>query len=459
MKGKIRLVLCFCICLCLMGCSFSDFKKSQIQVEDEERKQGTLGLKPDFSYEKKEQVPTILVDQLGYYPKAMKQAYFQFSEETTSLVYSLRNQKSKEEVYSGILQPLGLQEKNGKYIYVADFSEFETEGKYYFYQKNLGYSDVFTIGDQLWKPLEEDLLRKLQEQKENTVAELSYETATLLLCLELFPEQTNLWDLVTQNVEKLMTVQDPKTGSVYGEFSQNPTHESVVSLSATAQFAGVMAMYAYDVKDYDRGQFSPAVAAAEKAYRFIANSLEGIPYDLGLFATTQLYRTTGKSGYKNTVFQYLDLEESLQQYSEMDYRIFGWEAFLTSRYGVDKKRDGETMKKLLGKAEDLSKSCSRLQYSIESETDWKKYSGLLQSMMLMGVANYIIENHEYSNILQNYLHYFLGRNPYSTSFVENYGSRFFTEGDCIQDPINSSRLLFLVYGADAGNTVEVLEES
>ena len=41
----------------------------------------------------------------------------------------------------------------------------------------------------------------------------------------------------------------------------------------------------------------------------------------------------------------------------------------------------------------------------------------------MYLINYIISNHEYETVIEDHLHYFLGRNAKAISYVENTGER------------------------------------
>ncbi len=44
---------------------------------------------------------------------------------------------------------------------------------------------------------------------------------------------------------------------------------------------------------------------------------------------------------------------------------------------------------------------------------------LLQNMMYLSTVDYMISNHEYETIIENHLHYFMGRNRQAISYVDN----------------------------------------
>ena len=48
---------------------------------------------------------------------------------------------------------------------------------------------------------------------------------------------------------------------------------------------------------------------------------------------------------------------------------------------------------------------------------------LLRDITRLAVVDHIITNHEYATVLQNHLHYMLGRNLYAISYLDGAGSR------------------------------------
>ena len=73
MRYKIRLSILLIISI-LAGCSLPLENQNQNFKGDDD----TLGLAPDFSYEVAEQLPYILVNQLGYLSRGKKTAILQY---------------------------------------------------------------------------------------------------------------------------------------------------------------------------------------------------------------------------------------------------------------------------------------------------------------------------------------------------------------------------------------------
>ena len=57
------------------------------------------------------------------------------------------------------------------------------------------------------------------------------------------------------------------------------------------------------------------------------------------------------------------------------------------------------------------------------------YAGLLRDMTRLAVVDHIITNHEYATVLENHLHYMLGRNLQSISYLNDVGERNYRNVD------------------------------
>ena len=163
MRYKIRLSILLIISI-LAGCSLPLENQNQNFKGDDD----TLGLAPDFSYEVTEQLPYILVNQLGYLSKESKTAILQGNDlENIFYVYNAVTGKLE---FEGTLGPDSLfetKEENSddteeikKENYLADFSEVETPGTYYIYQPDLGYSYEFRIEENLYDEVEKNILSR-----------------------------------------------------------------------------------------------------------------------------------------------------------------------------------------------------------------------------------------------------------------------------------------------------------
>ena len=85
---------------------------------------------------------------------------------------------------------------------------------------------------------------------------------------------------------------------------------------------------------------------------------------------------------------------------------------------------------------------------MQANEDQTNHSELLQKMLWMATVNYIITNHEYETIIENPLHYFMGRNKLSISYIDDVGIRNYKDYNESLGIMNQfdadSRLIFML---------------
>lgn len=437
MKYRIWLSVLCMVCL-LAGCS-ALFEEESTSKGSEEGTQ-TLGLAPDFSYEVEQQVPNILINQVGYPVEDSKVAIMHGKDlQPDFWVY---NAVTGKQEYKGNLQSakIGMEntEENGqepeamKSVYLADFSEVKKAGTYYLYHPDLGYSYTFRVRTGIYDSLEKTVLYEI-EKEENDTSLMCYQLSALLITKELYPknvlEPEKLEALCQRHVERLLQAQDPITGCIYDDVSDvekikeldATQKQSYVSLAATAEFAGVLAMYAYQMRDVNWEAYYQCMVAAETAYRTIQNSLDNVGYDAGYFAAASLYRLTGRAKYSQAVSQYLSMKEEQKSYTEYDFTLFAEYNYITLRYGANLNLSEIVMKKIMSQAEEISNSSGKNNYYVSTKRENGDIDGKLRDMANLALVNYIITNHEYTTLQKNYLDYFLGRNPQNICYVDGFG--------------------------------------
>lgn len=418
----------------------------------------TLGLEPEFSYEVIEQKPDILINQVGYQPADKKVAILQGSNLTN--VFYVHNADTDEQVYVGSLKPDSLFKKEAeaeskKNNYLADFSTVEKAGSYYIYHPDLGYSYTFKIKDTIYHEVEKYVLTTLEEETDDTSL-LCYQLACLLFTKEIYSENVleseRLDRFCRENIEKLMQVQDEKSGSVYADAfmalqmkdAEPAQKQQHISLAATAEFAGVMAEYAYILKETDKNFANQCQKAAEKAYNSIQNSLDNVGYDAGYFAATHLYRLTKGERYLRAIMQYTGMKEEEKSYTEYDFTLFGDYAYITLRKGISLEMGETLMKKILSKSEEISQTGGRINYYVSGNREYNDIDGKLRDMANMALVNYIITNHEYTTLQKNYIDYLMGRNPDNVCYIDGFGVKNIEEGNCKVNNTNAGLFYLLL---------------
>lgn len=454
MKYKSLLSVLLVLCI-LTGCSHP---KTGMQGNLIGSDRDTLGLAPDFSYEVVEQTPNILVNQIGYLTDNKKVAILQGNN--LHDVFYVYNAYNNEKVFEGYLTSdnIGasqgeeasenIEGKEQKNIYLADFSQIKKTGTYYVYQKDLGYSYRFRIGDNIYDDVEKTALTLLDEEEED-VSKICYQLTALLITKELYPahllEAERLDKICKEKIELLLQAQDTVTGNVYAKISDinkipeldEQQKQQYISLAATAEFAGVLAIYASQTKETDMTLAYQYQEAAEKAYWAIQLSLDNVGYDAGYFAASHLYRLTGRLKYEQAIEQYLNMKEEQKGYTEYDFSLFADYGYLTLRYGSNLAWSELVMKRIMKQAEEISRTVGKNNYYVSEKREYNDINGKLKDMSNLALVNYIITNHEYSILQRNYLDYFLGRNPYNICYMDGFGTENAIEDE---DKINSENV-------------------
>ncbi len=433
----------------LTGCAFQAPEK---QGEKEtENVPETLGLAPVFEYELPHEMPSVQINQDGYLTESTKIAVFQGEELPES--FRILKKESDECVYVGEVRYRGKDNASGLEIGHGNFSDFQETGDYYIQCEKIGCSYYFKIGEDIYLETAGQLKEALEagqtvnnvnggwqtdtEGNQDTVAAcetLSY----LLLAYENYPGLlTELWSPETagENTEAagiaffetlraetdwLLSMQDEKTGGIYGGIktvSEKPDAETQeqyllqeISETATASFAGTMAKYSYLYQQYDWDYATICLKAAGKAWKY----LEGSWYAAGrkeektnisgrFYAAAELYRASNEARYHNYILQN---QELILNQNQDFYLIMGETTYLSTRRKVDDALCGQMMGFLMEKAEVITEKTKENLFLAEAE-DMEE---LLWNMTIMSVVDYAITNQEYSTVIENNLHYLLGRN-------------------------------------------------
>lgn len=474
----------FLCCSVLAGCSLPESLPVSIE-ESKESEMATLGLTPEFNYEVPESLPNIMVDQVGYAADSSKVAVF--CSEILPYTYNIIDAETKKVVYTGnIEEKSGLSSSENAVSY-GDFTDFTTTGTYYIQADIIGqsypfviarnpYEDIFkaaqkqyyysrcgiTLSTELAEEaahnachtnqaqLKEDATVLLDvsggwhmdENGNRDVVEGCQAVNSLLLAYELYsnvftddvgiPESGNeipdIMDEIKYEVDWLLKMQDATSGAVYAAVSvidnQMPSYilyTENITMDATIQFAATMAKFSYLYQSYDRIYATRCLQAADRAYRYAGQYLNDVEDEAYFFAAAELYRATGNYSYRTVVDNYLDKAHRLDM--EKDSVFLGCTTYLSTKQKVDVALCEKVIKVLMKTVEDIAYEAKSSPYLTEGNAGQTNNDELLWKMARLTVVDHIITNHEYATVLENHLHYFLGRNEQSVSYLDKTGSR------------------------------------
>lgn len=410
----------------------------------------TLGLTPDFSYEKPVEKPSVQTDRLGYLPESTKMAVFQGKQLPESFQVMARN--SGECVYEGTVRAGG-EDADGILTGYGTFTALKDEGSYYIQCEKIGCSYYFTIGNEVYLERARELGGIIEEAQRAGASvresgEICEMLSYLLLTYEMYPElPVKIWDagntggedteingagffeMLRAETDLLLSIQDEKTGGVYknaetadavGENAKEPQPE--IDAETTAVYAGTMAKYSYLYQEYDWNYANICLKAAAKAWRYLEKeerrgNLYTDEVTAGrIYAASELYRASNERAYHNYMLQNREL---ITNGKENLYLLMGKVTYLSTRRKVDHELCSQIMSGLMEDAGRIAAEGKTETFLVKE----KEIDAILWDMTVLTLTNYAIMNHEYVTVIENHLHYLSGRNAESALLLEKPGSR------------------------------------
>lgn len=275
------------------------------------------------------------------------------------------------------------------------------------------------------------------------------------------PESGNdipdILDEVRYEVEWLLKMQDPRTGGVYGAAVTNaaegadlfaaPVFVTPVSMDATISFASMLARFSYFYQQYDGEFATTCLKAADRAWSCFLNNQKITDNTASFKAAAQLYRATGSSSYHNVLTDFF-ARSDFKELFDTDENIFlGSVTYLSISQQVDVQTCGVLMKYLMKKSEAIAQAASRSTYLVTDAAAKDGFGKMLQDMRCLTITDHIIYNHEYTTIIENHAHYFMGMNPKAVNFVTDDTERSYKDaslGGIMNDPEEDALLIFML---------------
>ncbi len=284
------------------------------------------------------------------------------------------------------------------------------------------------------------------EKGQKSVVTASKTIAVMMLAYELYsgafsddvgiPESGNgipdLLDEIKYEIDWLLKMQDAQTGAVYagvtvytpGEDASGKASDIYVepaSAEAEKAFAMALAKFSYLYQNYDTQYATVCLKAADRAFKHSEICDEEGVDNWRFAAAAELYRAAGQQSFHMNIIEYLKKEDVMLQKDEIE--LLGGVAYISTKHKVRTDLCEIIMDGLMSQAEEISKTSKAALYLTAGNDKQDNNDQLLLEMMYLAVVNYIISNHEYQTVIENHLHYFLGRNAKAVSYIENTGER------------------------------------
>lgn len=386
----------------------------------------------DLSYEVPSSSPSILVNQEGYRVGSKKIAVFQ-GEKLPQNFYVI-NSVTQQQVYSGRIEAKGY----------GNFTDLELPGEYYIEADYIGQSYTFKIGGNLYENTFESACSQFIEKendayKKMTPEDTCYVLTNLLTAFELYGEEFDLYapellEKLKDYTDSLMAAQDGKTGKIEGASGDN----------ITAYASAVLTKYSYLSRETDPVYSGECYKAGGKAWNYIQKA-DDVDAAYRFYAAAELYRLTGNNAYHKIAVEYLEERGELKA-QNVDVAFFGEVTYLVTQKSVNIELCDRIMNRIMDEAEVISENTRSRLFLVCMEEGAENIPGMLEKLVKMAVVDYVISNHEYATVLENHLHYLLGRNRDAVSYIEGYGkvSADKDEIDILSNPRNNSAFIFMM---------------
>ena len=250
-------------------------------------------------------------------------------------------------------------------------------------------------------------------------------------------EIPDILDEIRYEVEWLLKMQDQQTGAVYSGLTVdlvnnvNPGKSAEIYVEpatsdAGRAFAVAIAKFSYLYQDYDAEYAAVCLKAAERAYKYVKKN-EDEKNELEFAAAAELYRATGRSSYLKAANDFLSAKDLTGE--KNDIMLLGSVTYIATRRSVNISLCEKIMKMLMMQAEDISGTAENSTYLAAGSKEQDNNNILLLDMMYLTVVNHIISNQEYGTVIEDHLHYFLGRNEKAISYIDNAGEKSYSDID------------------------------
>lgn len=357
-----------------------------------------------------------LVDRNGYQPDREK--YVLFLGENITGEFRVVREADWEVVYTGMIHKSTMQ-GDARYVNIGigDFSAVTEPGNYYIEQSQVGRSYSFAISETVYEPvfqgLIENMLTELPQAEAVSAAnicDVSFGMHSMMLALQchgvLFEKDNNLVMQLLELAEWLMSFQDETTGSMFEDYE------------ATAAFCGVLTQSAAAFGKYDADVAKNFTAAAKSAWIWMEKNPDmAREYPSAQFyAASQLYKTEGSWGYKTTIEKYLETRTT--RITSDRFAFYGSVIYLNTIKGTNRDLCTKIMQELVDETEEISRKAKENPYLVYSNDIAQN----LQKVLLICFVDYITPSNEYAVIIENTLHYLLGRNETGGRYLNEAGA-------------------------------------
>lgn len=493
----------FLCLIVLTGCG--SIKENRQNDQENIPEADSMEQEPQLSYEVPISMPGILVDRLGYLPEENKTVIFKGKDLPQE--FYVVDQKTEQIVYQGYPE-IRKEEGEEKEAY-GDFSDFAAPGTYYIEAPILGKSYSFSISDTVYDSLFQEACKQYyynrcgmtlgseyagdkahnachtgksvlrgkgsvsmdasggwhqNENGEKNITGASRAMAVLMMSYELYPQEytdqegipesgnqiPDILDEIRYETGWFLKMQDKQTGAVYAGVTAYDKGSYVEPACAKAEFAFAMTMakFGYLYQNYDKEYAMTCLKAADRAFKHAVLCEEADDGEEKIWrfaAAAEIYRAAGQVSYQKYLVEYLS-DGDLTLAGDM-VQLSGFVTYISTKQAVSMVLCEKIMTMLMDQAEEISEEVRGSLYMTSTEAEGDS-SRILTQAAYLTVVNHVISNYEYKLMIENQLHYLLGRNERGIDYISDDTE----EAPCVINQFKEdSMLVFMLAGIVSGN--------
>lgn len=352
----------------------------------------------------------VMVNRYGYLPDSEKKVIF--TGDRMGETFRVVNADTCEVVYTGKIENKD-KEQN---ISQGNFSTLTAEGTYYVETDIIGRSYSFIIGKDVYNELFQYIAKGEEityDRTPESICNVCFGMHAMMLALEchgtLFEntsgqdkEQNGVVVQLLRLADWLATQQDEKTGSIFEDYN------------ATAAFCGIMSMCNDVFGKYDTNVAKKYTLAAKSAWKWISKQPVKTKEQehARFYAAVEILNMENSNEYRKRVTDYLNKREDTL--TQDRFIFYGAMAYLGIKKGTDRELCTNLMQELVEDTENISKNVKKEPFLAYTDD----ITGNLHKILLICFSNYITPSNEYRVVIENTLHYMLGRNPDGISYID-----------------------------------------
>lgn len=385
------------------GCSNPEPANVQGEIS-EQTKVVSMESTPVVDYTVPLQFPNIMVDAAGYRTEGSKRAAVKGHLLPSAFV--LIDAQTKETVYTGTLEDVQYNAEQEMYSAYADFGEWKQDGTYYLQCEYVGRSYDFTLETGLYERRFEEICKELTAGcKAHTVT--NEDVKRLLLAYEwygdIFPDD---------DANGIPDVLEAVADWIELTETQNLEAKQTAPAGQEASYAAVLAKFSYLYQKFDKNYATDCLKRASVVFDQTQSTMQK---DAECFhALAELYRATGVYTYGNQIAEYKTYFQSHTGFTEEMGYLHGAMTYISTRQKVDLELCTIFMDVMMAQGETISDVYVEMIHPVTARNNGAE--DLLSHAEQLACANYVMNNYQYNNVMEEFLHYLRGRNTRSVDF-------------------------------------------